>query len=120
MTALAMAAKTGQLAILDVYERAMWKKCSKKTGLNPMHVAAYYGQQDFVREMLVEVPATCRTEPAAVSNYLVPKELASEYGFTPLHMASQAGHDGLVRMLLNIQSVQVDANTTTMVGDRPT
>src|SRR5689334_396176 len=31
-------------------------------------------------------------------------------------MCSQAGHDGLVRMLLNIQGVQVDANTTTMVS----
>lgn len=38
-----------------------------------------------------------------------------QYGFTPLHLAAQSGHDSLVRMLLN-QGVQVDATSTTMVS----
>ena len=36
-----------------------------------MHIAAYNGQIEYVREMLNHVPATCRTEPAAVANHLV-------------------------------------------------
>lgn len=42
-----------------------------------MHVAAYYGQSDFVSEMLSYVPASCRSEPP-VYNHLVVKELATE------------------------------------------
>ncbi len=78
-----------------------------------MHVAAYYGQSDFVNEMLKYVPASARSEPP-IYNHLVVKEFATEYGFTSLHLAAQSGHDSLVRMLLN-QGVQVDATSTTMV-----
>lgn len=39
-----------------------------------------------------------------------------QYGLTPLHMAAQSGHEGLVRMLLNQSGVQVDASTATMVN----
>lgn len=49
-----------------------------QTGLSPLHVGAYYGQNEFVREMLNEVPATTRTEPAAQMNPLVVKEFSSE------------------------------------------
>ncbi|KHN87874.1 Ankyrin-3, partial [Toxocara canis] len=67
MTALHLGAKNGFIPILDVFDKNLWRKCSRK------------------------------------------------YGFTPLHLAAQSGHDSLVRMLLN-QGVQVDATSTTMVG----
>ena len=35
--------------------------CSQ-TGLTALHVAACFGQVDFVREMLTKVPATMRSE----------------------------------------------------------
>ena len=34
-----------------------------QTGLTALHVAAHYGQMDFVRDMLSKVPATIRSEP---------------------------------------------------------
>lgn len=33
-----------------------------QTGLTALHVAASYGQEDFVREMLTQVPATITSE----------------------------------------------------------
>uniref|UniRef100_A0A914VBG1 Uncharacterized protein n=1 Tax=Plectus sambesii TaxID=2011161 RepID=A0A914VBG1_9BILA len=112
MTALHLGAKNGFVRILEVFDKSLLRRCSRKTGLNAMHIAAYYGQSDFISEMLSYVPASCRSEPP-IYNHLVVKELATEYGLTPLHLAAQSGHDGLVRMLLN-QGVQVDATSTTM------
>jgi len=34
-----------------------------QTGLTAMHTASQFGQQEFVRQMLVKVPATITTEP---------------------------------------------------------
>ena len=34
-----------------------------QTGLTALHVAAHYGQMDFVRDMLSKVPATITSEP---------------------------------------------------------
>ena len=34
-----------------------------QSGFTALHVAAHYGQIDFVREMLTRVPATVRSEP---------------------------------------------------------
>nr|CRZ23734.1 BMA-TRP-4 [Brugia malayi] len=112
MTALHLGAKNGFVPILNVFDESLWKKCSKKTGLNALHIAAFYGNSDFVMEMLKRVPANLRSEPPIYNHYVV-KEFATEYGFTPLHLAAQSGHDSLVRMLLN-QGVQVDATSTTM------
>ncbi|CAJ0941647.1 unnamed protein product, partial [Mesorhabditis belari] len=112
MTALHLGAKNGFVSILEAFDKALWRRCSKKTGLNALHIAAYYGNSDFVNEMLKHVPASIRSEPP-IYNHLVVKEFATEYGFTPLHLAAQSGHDALVRMLLN-QGVQVDATSTTM------
>ncbi|VDN17895.1 unnamed protein product [Gongylonema pulchrum] len=114
MTALHLGAKNGFVSILNVFDHSLWRKCSKKTGLNALHIAAYYGNSDFVMEMLKHVPASSRSEPPIYNHYVV-KEFATEYGFTPLHLAAQSGHDALVRMLLN-QGVQVDATSTTMNG----
>ena len=38
--------------------------------------------------------------------------LILQHGLTPLHLASQSGHEGLVRVLLNSPGVQVDAATS--------
>ena len=48
-----------------------------QTGLTALHVAAHYGQTEFVREMLTRVPATLKSE--APSNPLFSfKELTQE------------------------------------------
>ena len=112
MTPLCLAAWNGHSCILGCFEKKYWRRCSKKTGLNAFHIAAYKGHSDFINEIMKYVPASVRSEPP-IFNHLVVKEFATEYGFTPLHLAAQAGHDSLVRMLLN-QGVQVDAATTTM------
>ncbi len=36
--------------------------CFLQTGLTALHVAAHYGQIEFVRDMLTKVPATIRSE----------------------------------------------------------
>uniref|UniRef100_A0A0K0F903 ANK_REP_REGION domain-containing protein n=1 Tax=Strongyloides venezuelensis TaxID=75913 RepID=A0A0K0F903_STRVS len=113
MTPLLLGAKNGHVEILDAFDETNWKRCSKKTGLNALHIAAYYGNTDFVIAMLKKVPANVRSEPP-IYNHLVVKEFSTEYGLTPLHLAAQSGHDGLVRMLLNQTGVQVDATSTTM------
>ncbi|CAI5438376.1 unnamed protein product [Caenorhabditis angaria] len=112
MTALHLGAKNGFISILEAFDQNLWRRCSRKTGLNALHIAAYYGNSDFVNEMVKHVPATIRSEPP-IYNHHVNKEFSTEYGFTPLHLAAQSGHDSLVRMLLN-QGVQVDATSTTM------
>lgn len=112
MTPLCLAAWNGHSCILSCFEKKYWRRCSKKTGLNAFHIAAYKGHSDFIMEIMKYVPASVRSEPP-IFNHLVVKEFSTEYGFTPLHLAAQAGHDSLVRMLLN-QGVQVDAATTTM------
>ncbi|KAI6212728.1 CBR-TRP-4 protein [Aphelenchoides besseyi] len=112
MTALHLGARNGHVAILEAFDKNLWRRCSRRIGLNPFHIAAYYGNSDFCSEMLKHVPPSVRSEPP-VYNHLVVKEFATEYGLTPLHLAAQSGHDSLVRMLLN-QAVQVDATSTTM------
>nr|CAD2199644.1 unnamed protein product [Meloidogyne enterolobii] len=112
MTPLSLAAWNGHVPILACFDKKYWRRCSKKTGLNAFHVAAYKGHSDFINEMIKHIQASVRSEPPTFNHFVV-KEFATEYGFTPLHLAAQAGHDSLVRMLLN-QGVQVDAATTTM------
>lgn len=68
-----------------------------------------------VRELLTNIPATSVTEPplSAASSFI--KELGTESGMTPLHMASYSGEENVVRLLLNIEGVQVDAPTANLV-----
>ncbi|KAJ8936152.1 hypothetical protein NQ318_010563 [Aromia moschata] len=82
---------------------------SKKLGVTPLHVAAYFGQADTVRELLTHVPGTVKSDsPNGAS--LVPA-LGNESGMTPLHLAAFSGNENVVRLLLNSAGVQVDAST---------
>ncbi|KAG8199145.1 hypothetical protein JTE90_015980 [Oedothorax gibbosus] len=105
-TPLHIAAKYGHVAVLHALKSAMsWRTASKKTGLTALHIAASYGQEDFVREMLTQIPATISSERPQDNP-------EADYGFTPLHMAARYGREDVVRMLLNSAGVQVDASTT--------
>jgi len=48
-----------------------------QTGLTALHVAASYGQLDFIRELLITVPATLRSEPPGTGNTGI-KDLVNE------------------------------------------
>ncbi|XP_042907067.2 uncharacterized protein [Parasteatoda tepidariorum] len=105
-TPLHIAAKYGHLEVLHMLKSAIsWRYASKKTGMTALHVASSAGQEDFVREMLTQVPATILSEKPT-------ENLEADYGFTPLHMAARYGREDVVRMLLNSAGVQVDAATT--------
>lgn len=105
-TALHLAAKHGHVKVLHTIKTAVdWKICSRRNGLTALHVAASSGQTEFVAEMLrYRVPGGLKSERSGVD----PK---SDYGVTPLHLASRNGHESVVRMLLNSAGVQVDAAT---------
>jgi len=68
-----------------------------------------------VRELLAFIPATTPSEaPISVAASFI-KELGTESGLTPLHLASYSGEENVVRLLLNIEGVKVDAITTNLV-----
>ena len=67
MTAIHLAGKNGHVGVMEVLKsKVSLKTASVKTGLASLHIAAHYGQQDFVREMLTKVPATIRSETPTV------------------------------------------------------
>jgi len=114
---------------------------SRKLGLTGLHIAAYFGQTgtglqidvgltttigflprilnfvsflETVRELLTYIPATITSDPpiSLASSFL--KELGTESGLTPLHLAAYSGDENVVRLLLNSQGVQVDAPTANL------
>lgn len=109
-TAVHLAAQYGHLQVLEVLRSSNnLRVTSKKLGVTPLHVAAYFGQADTVRELLTHVPGTVKSDsPNGAS--LVPA-LGNESGMTPLHLASFSGKENVVRLLLNSAGVQVDATT---------
>ncbi|KAM4687553.1 uncharacterized protein O3C94_006066 [Discoglossus pictus] len=114
MTAIHLAAKNGHINVLDALKSSVsFRITSSKTGFTALHVAAHFGQVDFVREILTKIPATVHSEPPKSSPDLPHvKELGNESGYTPLHLASQSGHESLVRLLLNDPGVQADSPTS--------
>lgn len=50
---------------------------SFQTGLTALHVAAQFGQIDFVREMLAKVSATVRSEPPHTGD-IPPRDMGAE------------------------------------------
>lgn len=52
-----------------------------QTGLNALHIAAFYGNSDFVNEMLKHVQATVRSEPP-IYNHHVNKEFSTEVRYS--------------------------------------
>ena len=82
-------------------------------GYTPLHltsqVEAHYGQIKVVREMLTKVPWLVRSEPqdsggGDASN----NDTRPEDGYTPLHLTSQSGHEGLLCVFLNSPGVPAD------------
>lgn len=67
-----------------------------------------------VRELLVHVPATVKSDPPSGSSLV--GELGNESGMTPLHLAAYSGNENVVRLLLNSAGVQVDAATSENVS----
>ncbi|XP_068094527.1 serine/threonine-protein phosphatase 6 regulatory ankyrin repeat subunit B-like [Hyperolius riggenbachi] len=114
MSPIHLAAKNGHINVLEALKGSVsFRITSTKTGFTALHIAAHCGQLDFVREILTKVPATMESEPPkSTVEKIHLKELGGEHGYTPLHLASQSGHESLVRLLLNYPGVQADAATS--------
>ena len=89
---------------------------SRKLGLTALHIAAFFGQSETVRELLTHIPATVPSEPPISLAASFVKDLGVESGLTPLHLGAFSGEENVVRLLLNFAGVQVDAKTKTLVN----
>lgn len=108
-TAIHLAAKHGHTQVLEALkDHVSWTVTSTKTGLTALHVAAHYGQMDFVRDMLFKVPATIRSEPPHSSDGPL-RDIGSEVGllsaFDVSHLLCRKLHTYLLLSLLVCQIV---------------
>ena len=88
MTVLHLASQEGHIKVIQTLRGALdWKTCSRKNGLTALHVASKCGQLDCVSELLTEIPAGIKSERSLA-------DPAADYGITPLHLASENGHEG--------------------------
>ena len=115
MTCIHLAAKEGYPNVLGaIPPNIAWGLASRKTGLTPLHVAAFYAKTDMVRELLVRVaPDICtqRSSTTTLRDEKLKELINIDYGFTPLHVACFAGVDQVVRLLLNIPTVNAEAQS---------
>ena len=93
-------------------DKVSWKVTITKVDFPALHVEAHYGQIKVVREMLTKVPWIVRSEPqdsggGDTSN----NDTGPEDGYTPLHLTSQSGHEGLLCVFLNSPGVPADTPT---------
>ena len=93
-------------------DKVSWKVTITKVDFPALHVEAHYGQIKVVREMLTKVPWIVRSEPqdsggGDASN----NDTGPEDGYTPLHLTSQSGHEGLLCVFLNSPGVPADTPT---------
>lgn len=113
-TPLHIAARNGfPLIINDFVKHGVnLRMISHRSGMTALHVAAFYGEVDAMRELLVHVPSHLKSEfPASVATSLI-KEFASEADLTALHLACYAGSDDAVRTLLNSPTTDTGAVST--------
>ncbi|ODM89562.1 Ankyrin-3 [Orchesella cincta] len=113
-TAAHLAAKNGHTNVLEALRNAQEDSInliSRKLGMSALHIAAYYGQTETVRELLQFIPATSGTDPPLTVATAFIRELGTESKMTPLHMAAYSGEENVVRLLLNFEGVQADAPT---------
>jgi len=113
-TAVHLAAQHGHTAVLEVFRTSGLKVISKKLGVTALHVAAFFGQADTLRELLSHVPGTTKSE--APNGVGLVEQLGTESGMTPLHLAAYSGNENVVRLLLNSAGVNVDAATSENVS----
>lgn len=116
-TAAHLAAKNGHMNVLEALRNAQEDSInltSKKLGMSALHIAAFYGQTETVRDLLQYIPATSGTDPPISLQTAFIRELGTESGLTPLHMAAYSGEENVVRLLLNFEGVQVDAPTANL------
>ncbi|GAU98765.1 hypothetical protein RvY_09868 [Ramazzottius varieornatus] len=109
MNAVMHAAKNGHLTVLDVLQdRVSWNGRSIKTGLTALHLAAFWGEAETVQELLTKVAPGEKTAKPTVETATV-RLTETEAGLTAVHFAAKAGHDNVVRLLLNYPQVELEA-----------
>ncbi|XP_068748124.1 serine/threonine-protein phosphatase 6 regulatory ankyrin repeat subunit B-like isoform X2 [Montipora capricornis] len=109
MSVLHLAAKFGQLKVIDMlWGKTPIDRTSVKNGMTAIHVAALFGQTEVVQEFLSRAPKSALfvSEKPGDGN-----EGEEDFGFTPLHLASQNGDNTLVRVITNHPGVRVDSVT---------
>ena len=119
MTAIHLASREGDMEVLEAIMKSAATSAlstkSSKNGLGPLHVAAFYGKSEIVRELQSRVDINSRTDTPQVANVIGDSELkliiTMDYGLTPLHMASFMGRENVVRLILNNSSVNTEAKS---------